>query len=153
MGCCRDVIGGSVWLNSVTWWIRRCYTCQARKSARNTVRCPLISLPLPSRPGPTISFDLSGPLPATDKGDEYVFLVVDLFSREAEAYAITNGEKNLEGCAARLVHDYIPNWRCPHTCLSDRGPEFVSAACRGVFMVLGSVKKYTSLYQPKRTAW
>ena len=24
--------------DSVTWWIRRCYTCQARKSARSTIR-------------------------------------------------------------------------------------------------------------------
>lgn len=78
---------------SVKWWIRRCYTCQARKSTRNTVRWPLISLPLPSRPGQIISFDLLGPLPVTVKGNEYVFLVVDLFSRHAEAYAITKGEK------------------------------------------------------------
>ena len=33
---------------SVRWWIRRCYTCQARKSTRQTVRWPQISLHLPS---------------------------------------------------------------------------------------------------------
>ena len=134
---------------SVKWWIRRCYTCQARKSTRQTVRWPLISLPLPSRPGQMVSFDLLGPLPVTAKGNEYVFLVVDLFSRHAEAYAITKGEKNTEGCAGRLVHDYIPRWGCPHTFLSDRGPEFVSVVCRGVFKMLGSVKKYTSSYHPQ----
>ena len=88
---------------SVKWWVRRCDTCQARKSTRQTVRWPLISLPLPSRPGQMVSFDLLGPLPVTAKGNEYVFLVVDLFSRHAEAYAITKREKNTEGCAARLV--------------------------------------------------
>ena len=48
--------------DSVRWWIRRCYTCQARKSARSTIRWPLVSLPLPSRPGQMVSFDLLGPL-------------------------------------------------------------------------------------------
>ena len=48
--------------NSVRWWIRRCYTRQARKSARSTIRCPLVSLQLPSRPGQMVSFDLLGPV-------------------------------------------------------------------------------------------
>ena len=130
---------------SVKWWIRRCYNCQARKSTRQTVRWSLISLPLPSRPGQMVSFDLLGSLPATTKGNQYVFLVVDLFSRHAEAYAITKGEKNTEGCADRLVHDYIPRWGCPHTFLSGRGPEFASV----VNQDLDSVKKYTSSYHPQ----
>ena len=99
---------------SVKWWIRRCYACQARKSTRQTVRWPLISLLVPSRPGQMVSFDCLGPLPVTDNGNEYVFLVVDLFSRHAEAFAITKGEKNT-GCAARLVHHHCPRWGCPHT--------------------------------------
>ena len=32
----------------VQWWIRRCYACQTRKKARDTVQRPLVSLPLPS---------------------------------------------------------------------------------------------------------
>ena len=48
--------------DGVRWWIRRCYTCQARKSARSTIRWPLVSLPLPSRPGQMVSFDLLGPV-------------------------------------------------------------------------------------------
>ena len=82
-----------VMAESVRWWVRRCYTCQARKSTMQTVRWPLVSLPLPSRPGQMFSFDLLGPFPITAKGNEYVFLVVDLLSRHAEAYAITKREK------------------------------------------------------------
>ena len=109
----------------VKWWIWWCYTGQARKSTRQTVRWPLISLPLPSRLEYMVSFDRLGPLPTTARGNAYVFLVVDLFSRHAEACAITKGEKNTEGCAARLVNDYIPRWGCPHTFSSDGGDEFV----------------------------
>ena len=63
--------------DSVKWWIRRCYTCQARKTARNTSRWPLVSLPLPTRPGQIISSDLLRPLPETKRGSTYMLLVVD----------------------------------------------------------------------------
>lgn len=42
-------------------WIRWCYTCQARKNTRKTVRCPLIPLPL--------SFDVFGSLPVPGQGE------------------------------------------------------------------------------------
>ena len=64
--------------DSVRWWSRRCHTCHARKSARSTIRWPLVSLPLPSRPGQMVSFDLLGPLPETKNGNVYVFLIVDI---------------------------------------------------------------------------
>ena len=71
-------------------------------------------------------------------------LVVDLFSRHAEGYALSADEKPTQGCAAKLVHDYIPRWGCPHTFLSDRSPEFVSTVCREIFRMLGAVKRVTS---------
>ena len=71
-------------------------------------------------------------------------LVVDLFSRHAEGYALSADEKPTQGCAAKLVHHYIPRWGCPHTFLSDRGPEFVSTVCREIFRMLGAVKRVTS---------
>ena len=54
--------------SSVKWWIGRCYACQARKKTRETVRWPLVSLPLPSGPDQMVAFDLLGPFPRTIKG-------------------------------------------------------------------------------------
>ena len=90
--------------DSVKWWIRRCYTCQARKSARGTVRWPLVSLPLPSRPGQMVPFDLLGPLPETKNGNVYVFLIiVDLFSRHAEGYICDDQRR--EDCQGMCLTD------------------------------------------------
>ena len=135
--------------DSVKWWIRRCYTCQARRCARSTIRWPLISLPLPSRRGQMVSFDLLGPLPETKNGNVYVLLVVDLFSRHAEGYAMTKDEETARGCVLRTVDDYIPQRGCPHTFLSDRGTEFISEVIRAVYETLGTVKKFTSSYHPQ----
>ena len=55
-----------------------------------------------------VSFDLLGPLPETNNGNVYVFLIVDLFRRHAEGYAMTKDE-TARDCASKIVDDYIPN--------------------------------------------
>ncbi|CAB1103461.1 unnamed protein product [Ectocarpus sp. CCAP 1310/34] len=134
---------------SVRWWIRRCYSCQFRKVRRHTKCWPLVSLPLPSRPGQMVSFDYLGPLPKTTKDNEYVFPVVDLFSRHAEGYPLTKAQKNAKGIVSIMVNDYSARWGCPHTMLSDRGAEFANEVAKGVFKLLGTVKKFTSSYHPQ----
>ena len=134
---------------SVQWWCRRCYSCQFRKVPKHLKTWPLVSLPLPGRPGQVVAFDFLGPLPKTDLGNEFVFLVVDLFSRHAEGYALTKAEKCAKGFVAILVNEYIPKWGCPKVWLSDRGPEFATGVAKGVYKMLGSVKKFTSSYHPQ----
>ena len=51
------------------WWLRRYLQRQARKSSRQTVRWPILSLPLPSGPGVAVSVDYFGPLPVTPRGN------------------------------------------------------------------------------------
>ena len=68
----------------------------------------LVSLLLPSGSDQMVAFDPLGPLPRTNQGNEHVLLVVDLFSRHAEGYALSADEKTTQGCAAKLVQDYIP---------------------------------------------
>jgi len=72
------------------WWIRHCLRCQARKSSRQTVRWPILSLPLPSGPGVSVSVDYFGPLPTTPRGNAYILLFTDRFSRRADMYAAIN---------------------------------------------------------------
>ena len=95
-----------------------------------------------------VSFDLLRPLPETKNGNVHVFLIVDLFSRHVEGYAMTHDEKTARGCASKKV-DYIPRWGCPHTFLSDRGTEFISQVSRAVYETLGTVKQFTSSYHPQ----
>ena len=39
------------------WWLHHCLKCQARKTPRLTVRWPVVSIPLPPRPGIAVSVD------------------------------------------------------------------------------------------------
>ena len=59
-----------------------------RKTPRLTVRSPIISIPLPEGPGIAISVDCFGPLPVTPRGNRYILLVADRFSRRADTFAV-----------------------------------------------------------------
>ena len=133
---------------SVKWWIRHCIVCQAAKSSRRAPRWPLISLPLPSSPGEMVSFDISGPLPKTKNGNKYILLIVDLFSRHAEPYALSAEEKTAKGCANKLANEYVTRWGCPKLLLSDRGAEFTAQVAKQVYEILGSKKRLTSSFHP-----
>ncbi|CAM9829457.1 unnamed protein product [Scytosiphon promiscuus] len=113
-----------------------CYSCYFRETSRFGTRWPLMSLALPNRPQPMVSFEYLGPLPDTRHGKENISLVMDLFSRQAEGFTPIMGERNAKIMAQTLVNDYIRDGDA-QIFLSDRGPEFA----RTVFKMLGSAKK------------
>ena len=101
------------------WWVRRCLKCQARKTSRQTVRWSVLPIPLPNGPGVAVSVDYFGPLPITARGNSYILLFTDRFSRRADMFTVTTAEFTAEGTANILVNRFIPLWGCPSTLLSD----------------------------------
>ena len=130
------------------WWVRRCLKCQARKTSRQTIRWPTLSVPLPNSPGISISVDYFGPLPTTVRGNSYILLFTDRFSRRADMFAVTAAEFTAEGTANILVNRFIPLWGCPSTLLSDNGLQFCAQLVLAVYKLLGVHKLTTSAYHP-----
>ena len=92
------------------WWLRHCFKCQARKTPQQTVRSPIISMPLPEGPGVAVYFDYFGPLPVTPRGNTYIMLFTDRFRRRADMVPATAAEFATEVTANILVNQYIPLW-------------------------------------------
>ena len=69
-------------------------------------------MPLPEGPGTAVSVDYFGPLPVTPRGNTYILLFTDRFSRRADMYAVTAAEFTAEGTADILINRYISLWRC-----------------------------------------
>ena len=130
------------------WWFRRCLKCQARKTSRQTVRWPVLPIPLPNSPGVSVSVDYFGPLPTTARGNSYILLFTDRFSRRADMFAVTTAEFTAEGTANILVNRYVPLWGCPSTLLSDNGLQFCARLATAVYKLLGIHKLTTSAYNP-----
>ena len=93
-------------------------------------------LPLPEGPGVAVSVDYFGPLPVTPRGDTYILLFIDRFSRWADRFPVTAAEFTMEG-TANIVNQHKPLWGCPRTMLSDNGLQFRSKLSQAVYQLLG----------------
>ena len=103
------------------WWLRHCLKRQARKTPRLTVRWAVISMQLPEGPGVAISVDYFGSLPVTPRGNTYILLITDCFSRRADTFPVAAAEFAAEGTANIPVNKNNPLWVYPHTLLTDCG--------------------------------
>ena len=59
-------------------------------------------------PGVAISVDYFGLLPVTPRGNTYILLITDRFSRQADMFPVTAADFTAEGMANILVNKYIP---------------------------------------------
>ena len=91
-------------------------------------------MPLPEGPGVDVSVDYFGPLPVTLRGNTYILLFTDRFSRRADIFPVTAAEFTAEGTANILVNQYIPLWGCPRTILSDNGLQFCSKLAQALYL-------------------
>ena len=81
---------------------------------------------LPERSGIAVSVDYFGSLPVTLRGNTYIQLFTDRFSRRADMYAVTAAKFTAEGTANIPINRYIPLWGCPRSILLDNGLRFCS---------------------------
>ena len=93
---------------SALWWIRRCLKCQERKTLRQIIRWSTLSLPLPNGPGITVSVDNFEPLSLTPRGNHYILLFTDRFSRRTDMYAVARAQVTAAGTADILIDQYKP---------------------------------------------
>ena len=66
---------------------------------------------LPEGPGIVVSVDYFGPLPVTPRGNTYILLFTDRFSRRADKYAVTAAEFTAEGTTnIRINQHTLGQW-------------------------------------------
>ena len=75
--------------NRTRWWLRHCQKCRARKTSQLTVRQPIMPMPLPEGPDNAVSIEYVGHLSVTPRGNTYILLFTDRFSRRPDMFAVT----------------------------------------------------------------
>ena len=126
-------------------WCKGCEMCASRKSP-STRRAPLQS-DLTGCPLQRVAMDILGPLPLTDRGNKYVLVVGDYFTKWVEAYAMPNMEA---GTVAELfVSRFVCQFGVPDVLQTDQGRNFESALLKEVCQLLGVVKTRTTPYHPQ----
>lgn len=77
-----------------------------------------------------IQIDILGPLPETNRGKKYVAVVVDMYMKWPEAYALYNQEADT--VAQAVMDNFVCRFGCPRGVLSDHGRNFESVVLQVV---------------------
>ncbi len=95
-----------------------------------------------------IAIDVLGPLPESDRGNKYLLIAMDYFTKWPEAYVLPNQEAIT--VAEVLVREFICRFGTPMELHSDQGRNFESAVFREMCHLMGITKTRTTPLHPVR---
>jgi transposase InsO family protein len=129
----------------VKLWCHTCITCRRKKGHRRQ-HAPL-QLHSVGVPWERVGVDLAGPFTRTDRGNRYLLVVVDYFTRWPEAIPIAS--THAEVVARALVEHVFSRFGVPAELHSDRGSNFESNVFRAVMELMGIRKTRTTPQRPQ----
>ena len=127
-------------------YIAGCETCSKRKGPIPTKRAPM-QLVRSGYPMERIAIDILGELPQTTKGNKYILVVSDYFTKWTEALPMPN----MEACtvAKLLAEEIFCRFGVSQTIHSDQGRQFESNLFKEMCKLLGIHKTRTTPYHPQ----
>ena len=130
----------------ISRYIRSCDVCQRRKRPGLTPRAPLQKYVI-GYPMERVCIDLSGPLRITPRGNRYIMVICDYFTKWSQAIAIPN--KEAKTVAEAYVTQWYSLWTGSTFLMSDQGSEFESQLFTEVCKLLQIEKNRTTAYHPQ----
>ena len=124
---------------------RGCLNCASRKGPRRAIRPPLQSIPI-QKPFNRVAVNVLQ-LPLTTRGNKYVVVFMDYFTKWVEAYAVPDQQAQM--IARLLVENIVCRHGVPQELLSDRGSNFLSELMLEMCSILGIKKLNISGYHPQ----
>ena len=100
-----------------------------------------------SRPMERIDTDILGELPLTDKGNRYILVVSDYFTKWTEAFPMPNMEART--VADIIVREVVSRFGVPSSIHSDQGRQYESRLFSEMCKVLHIKKRRTTPYHPQ----
>ena len=126
-------------------WTQWCEICQKRKDVGRS-RAQLQQLPV-GMPMERMAVDIVGPLPITDRGNRFIVVIVDYFTKWTEAFALP--DHKAATVADCLVTQVFTRFGAPYQLHSDQGPDFESRLFQEICNLLGIKKTRTCGYRPQ----
>lgn len=127
-------------------YVRKCVDCARKKGTPRKHRAPLQQLHV-GGPLERIAVDVLGPLTETHRGNMYILVVGDYWTKWMEAYPIP--DQQAETVASKIVEEFVCRFGVPHELHSDQGRNFESEVFSEMCRILGINKTRTTPYNPK----
>ena len=132
--------------SDVAEWCKVCQTCAARKGPAHRTRAPL-QLHQVAAPMERVAVDIAGPFPCTPRGNRFICVAMDYFTKWPEAYAVP--DHAAETVAEVLVSEFFTRFGMPGELHSDQGREFESRVFKQCCELLGVQKTRTTPLHPQ----
>ena len=130
---------------SVQDFCRACDQCVARKTTRKP-RAPLKRY-LVGMPHERVSLDLMGPLNESERGNRFVVVISDHFTKWTESLALP--DITAETVARAFVEEWVCRYGPPRFIHSDQGRQFEAELFQEMCRLLGLTKTRTSALHPE----
>jgi hypothetical protein len=126
-------------------YVAQCIPCQRHKGSILKNR-PLFST-MPNHTWETACIDLVGPLPLSDKGNKYICVITDPFTKWAEAIALPN--KSDQAVSEAIFNGLICRHSVPKYIRTDQGTEFTNNLMLRLMDRMNIRHKKTCPYYPQ----
>jgi len=126
-------------------WVAQCDICAANKPSNKRPRAPIGDMRV-GAPLDRLCIDVVGPFPVSDKGNRYILVVCDSFTKWAEAFPMP--DQTASTCASILL-EVISRFGCPLDLHSDQGRNFESTLFGELCRILQIRKTRTSSHHPQ----
>ena len=127
-------------------WCRNCDICARIKPNQRVRRAPMknyqVGVPLER-----VAIDILGPLPVTERGNKYIVVIADYFTRWVESYPVPNHQAHT--IANVIMENFFARFGLPRTIHTDQGRDFESRLFQNMCHLLGIDKTRTTPWHPQ----
>lgn len=127
-------------------YVQCCQTCQMYKPETRRPPGKLQQIQV-SGPWEMLGVDLMGPFPRSSRGNTYLLVFVDYYSRWVEMFPLRKATAEI--ISQHLVKEIVTRWGVPTYLLSDQGPQFLSSVYEETCKRWNILQKKTSAYHPQ----
>lgn len=127
-------------------WCASCPDCAKRKKYGKTPRAPM-QVTGAGDPGERVAMDILGPVPTSNRGNKYILVIQDYFTKWAEAIPIPDMEAKT--VAQAFIDNYVTKYGAPRTLHTDQGRQFESRLFKQLCDILRINKTRTTPYHPQ----
>jgi len=125
-------------------YVKSCDQCQRRGKPIGKHELHSIQV---KEPFYQIGIDIVGPLPRTEKGNKYIVVAIDYFTKWPEAKALP--EATAKEVSTFILEDIICRHGCPQKILSDRGSHFNNQLIKELTDKFKIKHGFSTPYHPK----
>ena len=93
-----------------------------------------------------VHLHILGPFPKTDRGNKYVLVVMDQFTKWVEAYTLP--DQGSESTGRNLVFEFLARYGVPLSIHMDQGQNFASRLFTRICALFEITKTRTTPYHP-----